>query len=97
MNAGPMSLVESAARHAYKQLAQVAAAVRETSAEPEILGPIRRRFIRSPSVVKVLIFAGAGTSVELGVPGMVGLATEFREHSQQWSVEPDLVKQIMGK
>ncbi len=27
---------------------------------------------------------------------MVGLAREFREHSQQWSVEPDLVKKIMG-
>ena len=47
MNIGPMSLVGSAARHAYKQLTQVAAAVKETSAEPEILGPIRRRFIRS--------------------------------------------------
>lgn len=47
VNAGPMSLVESAARHAYAQLTQVAAAVRKTSAEPEILGPIRRRFIRS--------------------------------------------------
>ena len=47
VNVGPMSLVESAARHAYRQLTQVAAAVRDTSAEPEILGPIRRRFIRS--------------------------------------------------
>ena len=27
---------------------------------------------------------------------MVGLATEFRDHSQQWSVEPDLVNKIMG-
>ena len=47
VNAGPMSLVEGAARHAYPQLTQVAAAVRETSADPEVLGPIRRRFIRS--------------------------------------------------
>ena len=47
MNAGPMSLVGSAAHHTYEQLTQVAAAVRGTSGEPEILGPIRRRFIRS--------------------------------------------------
>ena len=47
VNAGPMSLVESAARHTYEQLTQVAAAVRGISAEPEILGPIRRQFIRS--------------------------------------------------
>ena len=47
VNAGPMSLVESAVHHAYQQLTQVAATVKETSAEPEILGPIRRRFIRS--------------------------------------------------
>ena len=46
-NTGPMSLVESAAKHTYKQLSQVAAAVRGISTEPEILGPIRRRFIRS--------------------------------------------------
>ena len=47
VNAGPMSLVESAARHTYEQLTQVAAAVRGISAEPEILGPIRCQFIRS--------------------------------------------------
>ena len=47
VNGGPMSLVESAARHTYEQLTQVAAAVRGISAEPEILGPIRRQFIRS--------------------------------------------------
>ena len=46
--------------------------------------------------MKILLFAGAGTSVELGVPSMAGLATEFLAHSRQWSVEPDLVKQIMG-
>ena len=47
VNAGPISLVESAARHTYEQLTQVAATVRGVSTEPEILGPIRRRFIRS--------------------------------------------------
>ena len=47
--------------------------------------------------MKVLLFAGAGTSIELGVPGMVGLATEFLDHSQQWSVEPALVNRILGK
>ena len=46
VNAGPMSLVGSAARHTYEQLTQVAAVVREITTEPEILGPIRRRYIR---------------------------------------------------
>jgi NAD-dependent SIR2 family protein deacetylase len=46
--------------------------------------------------VNVLIVAGAGTSMELGVPGMVGLAEEFIEHSRQWHVEPDLVQRIVG-
>ena len=46
--------------------------------------------------MKVLLLAGAGTSVELGVPDMAGLATEFLAHSRQWSVEPSLVEQIMG-
>lgn len=46
-NKGPTSLVASAARHTYEQLTQVAAVVREISVESEILGPIRRRFIRS--------------------------------------------------
>ena len=46
-NNGPISLVGSAARHTHEQLTQVAAVVREITAEPEILGPIRRRFIRS--------------------------------------------------
>ena len=45
-NIGPISLVASAARHAYEQLTQVAAVVKGITAEPEILGPIRRRFIR---------------------------------------------------
>ena len=46
-NAGPMTMVESAARHAYPQLTQVAAALRESTSDPEILGPIRRWYIRS--------------------------------------------------
>ena len=45
--------------------------------------------------MKVLLFAGAGTSIELGVPGMSGLADGFLDHTQQWSVEPDLVQEIM--
>ena len=46
--------------------------------------------------MKILLFAGAGTSVELGVPSMAGLATEFLAHCCQWNVEPRLVEQIMG-
>jgi hypothetical protein len=46
-NGGQTSLIAIAARHAYEQLTQVAAAVRETSTEPEVLSPIRRRYIRS--------------------------------------------------
>lgn len=46
-NNGPIALVESAARHTHEQLTQVAAVVREITAEPEVLGPIRRRFIKS--------------------------------------------------
>ncbi|MGE0683789.1 MAG: SIR2 family protein [Candidatus Binatia bacterium] len=46
--------------------------------------------------MKLLLFAGAGTSVELGVPAMKGLATEFLTHSEQWDVEPTLVRQMMG-
>ena len=45
-NKGPMSLVEGAARHTYEQLTQVASVVRDITTDPEILGPIRRRFIR---------------------------------------------------
>ena len=46
--------------------------------------------------MRVLLFAGAGTSIELGVPGMVGLGEEFVDHAQQWNVEPDLVKSLIG-
>jgi hypothetical protein len=46
-NRGAKALIAIAARHAYEQLTEVAAAVRETTTEPEILSPVRRRFIRS--------------------------------------------------
>ena len=46
--------------------------------------------------MKILLFAGAGTSVELDVPSMTGQATEFLEHSHQWGIEPDLVQNIIG-
>jgi hypothetical protein len=46
-NGGPISLITITARHAYQQLTEVAAAVREITAKPEILSPIRRRYIRS--------------------------------------------------
>jgi len=47
--------------------------------------------------MKVLLFAGAGTSMELGVPGMAGMAEEFLDHTRQWQVEPGLVHRIMGE
>jgi len=46
-NAGPVSLIAIAARHAYEQLSQVGAAVREVAQPQEVLSPIRRRYIRS--------------------------------------------------
>lgn len=46
-NAGPAALIGIAARHAYEQLTQVAAVVKDITAEAEILSPTRRRFIRS--------------------------------------------------
>lgn len=46
-NGGPLSLITITARHAYQQLTEVAAAVRQITAEPEVLSPIRRRYIRS--------------------------------------------------
>ena len=45
-NTGPSSLIGSAARHTYEQLAQVAAVATSITVEPEILGPIRRQYIR---------------------------------------------------
>lgn len=46
--------------------------------------------------MKILLFAGAGTSIELGVPGMAGLATDFVAHAKQWDVEPGLVDRLMA-
>lgn len=46
--------------------------------------------------MKLLVIAGAGTSIELGVPVMSGLAEEFLEHARQWNVEPELVGQLLG-
>ena len=45
--------------------------------------------------MKVLLFSGAGTSMELGVPGMIGMGEEFLDHAKQWDIEPDLVEKIM--
>lgn len=47
--------------------------------------------------MKILVFAGAGTSVELGVPGMVGLGEEFLAHARSWNTEPDLVETLLGE
>ena len=46
--------------------------------------------------MKVLVFAGAGTSVELGVPAMTGMAEEFLAHTKQWDIEPDLVQKLIS-
>jgi hypothetical protein len=46
--------------------------------------------------VKILLFSGAGASMELGVPGMIGMGEQFLDYSKQWNVEPDLVQKIMG-
>lgn len=47
--------------------------------------------------MRLLLFAGAGTSVELGVPAMEGMAIEFLAHCEQWDVEPALVRALMGE
>lgn len=47
--------------------------------------------------MKILLFAGAGTSVELGVPAMVGMGEEFTSHAAQWGIEPALVQKLMGE
>lgn len=46
--------------------------------------------------MRILVFAGAGTSVELGVPGMAGLADDFLEHVRQDDVHPGIVDRLMG-
>ena len=45
-NSGPIGLVAAAAHHTYDQLTQVAAVAKSIRAEPEILGPIRRQYIK---------------------------------------------------
>jgi len=45
--------------------------------------------------MKILILAGAGTSIELGVPGMTGMAETFLTHARQWRVQPDVVEALM--
>lgn len=47
--------------------------------------------------MRVLLLVGAGTSVELGVPTMAGLAEQFIEHADQWKVEPKLVRDLLGE
>ena len=44
--------------------------------------------------MKLLLLAGAGTSIELGIPGMHGLGRDFRTHLRQWPVYLELVKQL---
>ena len=46
--------------------------------------------------MKILVFAGAGTSIELGVLAMKGLATDFLSHVRQWKVQPAIVDSLMG-
>ena len=45
-NRGPISLVESTARYANKQLTHVANLAKRGEGEPELIGPVRRRYIR---------------------------------------------------
>lgn len=46
-NSGPLELIGITARHAYEQLTQVAAVVREAPERHEVLGPVRRQYVRS--------------------------------------------------
>ena len=46
VNRGPISLVESTARYANKQLMHVATLAKRGEGEPELIGPVRRRYIR---------------------------------------------------
>lgn len=45
-NVGPIALVVGGMRHAYEQLQQIAAVVRDIDGEPEILGLVKRRVVR---------------------------------------------------
>ena len=47
--------------------------------------------------MKLLLLAGAGTSIELGIPGMHGLGTEFRTHLRQWPIDLEFVRQLSPK
>ena len=48
--------------------------------------------------MKILLFAGAGTSVELGVPrDGRPLPKGFLEHCRQWSIQPGLVERILAQ
>lgn len=46
--------------------------------------------------MRLLLFCGAGASVELGVPAMQGLAREFMAHSERWGVEPEMVRALIS-
>ncbi len=47
--------------------------------------------------MRLLLLAGAGTLIELGVPGMLGIGEEFVEHAKQWDIEPELVPKLIGE
>ena len=47
LNKGPLSLVESAARHAHRQTMHVVKVVRGMPRESEVFGPVRRQYIES--------------------------------------------------
>ena len=47
--------------------------------------------------MNILIFVGAGASIELGVPAMHGMAAQFLDHCEQWNIEYPLVKEILSK
>ena len=45
-NRGPISLVESTAKYAHRQLTHVAKLARDADEDSELIGPVRRRYIR---------------------------------------------------
>ena len=47
INKGPLSLIESAARHAHQQTMHVVGVVRSVPRESEIFGPVRRQYVES--------------------------------------------------
>lgn len=46
MNTGPTALISLAARHAYEQMGQVAAVIKDMEESEQVLSPMRREFIR---------------------------------------------------